>query len=59
MSRAKFDADVYAALHEHGMTNRDIAKKLGVDEASVRRGLKHYVPRLTGRRFLVTVLEAE
>lgn len=39
MSNAKFDPQVYVALAEEGYSNVAIAKKLGVGEASVRRGL--------------------
>jgi transposase len=59
MSQPKFDTDVYGALHEQGLSNREIAAKLGVDEASVRRGLKKYTPRPVGRRFMVTVVEVD
>ena len=39
---------MYVALREQGLSNREIAKRLGVDEASVRRGLKtaHFRPYL-------------
>ncbi len=38
--RRKFPARVYVALRNDGFSNREIAGLLGVDEASVRRGLK-------------------
>lgn len=40
MSRSKFSPDVYTALRDAGMSNRQIGKELDVNEASVRRGLK-------------------
>jgi transposase len=50
---------VYGALHEQGLSNRQIAAKLDVNESSVRRGLKAYKPLPIGRRFLVTVVEVD
>lgn len=38
--RPKIAPEVYVALREQGLSNRQIADKLRVDEASVRRGLK-------------------
>jgi predicted phosphodiesterase len=40
VSSPKHDPSVYTALAETGLTNYDIADKLGVGEASVRRGLR-------------------
>lgn len=39
MSKAKFSHQVYAALRDAGMSNRQIARELHVNEASVRRAL--------------------
>lgn len=54
MSKAKFDPSVYTALKEQGLTNREIGDKLGVDEASVRRGLHKagYAPFKLPKPFL-------
>ncbi len=54
MSKSKFDPEVYVALREAGKTNYDIAQKLGVDEASVRRGLRraNYQPYLLTPSFI-------
>jgi len=38
--RAKFPPDLYTRLRNSGLNNTEIAAVLGVDEASVRRGLK-------------------
>ncbi len=38
--RRRFDPSVYVALKDAGNSNAETARKLGVDEASVRRGLK-------------------
>lgn len=40
MSKHKIDPLIYVRMREHGSTNVEIARSLGVDEASVRRGLK-------------------
>lgn len=40
MSDPKFPPSTYLELREKGMTNQDIADKVGVSEASVRRGLR-------------------
>lgn len=40
MSQRKFSPDVYVRLKETGLSNREIADQLGVDESSVRRGLR-------------------
>lgn len=58
MSKAKFGPEVYAALHRAGMSNRQIAKSLGVNEASVRRGLASVDLTPPPRKFVVTVVEA-
>lgn len=54
MAKGKFDPAVYAALHNAGFSKREIARLLGVNEASVRRGLKHNPPRSV--RVLLTEL---
>jgi hypothetical protein len=38
--RSKFPPRVYVALRNDGFSNREIAELLGINEASVRRGLK-------------------
>lgn len=48
----RYDRAVYQALFESGMSKREIARHLGVNEASVRRGLKGYKRR---PKLLVTV----
>jgi IS30 family transposase len=50
---------VYTALRNAGMSNREIARQLGVNEASVRRGLKRASKQSGERRFLVTVTEVD
>lgn len=45
MAKPKFEATVYVALKDRGLSNRQIAGLLHVDEASVRRGLRGYKPR--------------
>lgn len=49
MSNSLHAPEVYVALADTGLTNVAIGEKLGVDEASVRRGLRKagYVRRLT------------
>ena len=63
--KAKFPPAVYEALSKTGMSNREIARQLGVSEAAVRRGLvaangqglfADKKPK-TKRQFLVTVEE--
>jgi len=47
MANRKYHPSVYATLKAQGLSNREIARRLGVDEASVRRGLdtnERYVP---------------
>lgn len=43
--KPKFSPTVYFALMREGLTHRRIGELLGVDEASVRRGLKGPAPR--------------
>ena len=54
MSKPKFDSDVYVALRGQGLNNQQIADKLGVSEASVRRGLNKagYKPWLLPPEFI-------
>lgn len=40
----KFDRVVYQALADRGLSNREIARLLGVNESSARRALKGYAP---------------
>jgi len=47
MSKLKCDPAVCQALRIAGMSNREIARHLKVDEASVRRALKRVGPRVT------------
>ena len=49
-----YDRSVYRALYDSGMSKREIARHLGINEASVRRGLKGY-ERRTEQRFEITV----
>lgn len=51
----KYDRSVYRALFDSGMSKREIARQLGVNEASVRRGLKNYVRQPQEQRFEITV----
>jgi hypothetical protein len=53
--KPKFSPEVYAALRDAGMTNRQMARELGVNEASVRRGLA-VAPSSNLKRLWVTVL---
>jgi predicted transcriptional regulator len=39
MSTSKFEPDVYVRMRGTGLNNTQIARLLGVSEASVRRGL--------------------
>lgn len=39
LTKPKFEGDVYVALREQGLNNIQVADKLGVSEAAVRRGL--------------------
>lgn len=48
---------MYAALHNAGFSKREIARLLGVNEASVRRGLKANPPR-TVRVLLAELADA-
>jgi predicted transcriptional regulator len=48
---------VYGALRDAGMAQREIARELGVNEASVRRGLKDAPPAAQPKRMTVLVLE--
>jgi transposase len=50
----KYDRAVYRALLDSGMSRREIARTLGVNESSVRRGLKGYEGK-SEQRFEVTV----
>lgn len=56
--KKKFDRAVYEALRAAGMSNREIAAQLGVNESSVRRALGP-TQGGTERRFLVTVTELD
>lgn len=49
-----YDKSVYRALFDSGMSRREIARHLGVNESSVRRSLKNY-ERRTEQRFEITV----
>ena len=49
-----YDRSVYRALFDSGMSKREIARHLGINEASVRRGLKNY-ERKNEQRFEITV----
>lgn len=51
----KYDRAVYRALLDAGMSRREIARHLNVNESSVRRSLKGYEPRPDAQRFEVTV----
>lgn len=51
----KYDRAVYRALFDSGMSKREIARHLDVNEASVRRGLKNYKRRPGEQKFEVTV----
>jgi len=58
VSAQKYDRAVYRAMKSAGHSNREIARLLEVNEASVRRALKGWKPsESTDRRFLVTVTE--
>lgn len=59
MTKSKFSQAVYVALRDAGMSNRQIARELDVNEASVRRGLKDAPARKsnTARRVLLYVEE--
>jgi transposase len=50
----KYDRAVYRALLDSGMSRREIAKHLGVNESSVRRSLKGYEPT-PQQKFEITV----
>lgn len=50
----KYDKNVYRALLDSGMSRREIARTLGVNESSVRRSLKGY-ERQGERKYEVTV----
>lgn len=69
---AKFEPAVYSTMKNAGYSNREIARMLGVNEASVRRGLKHvdyqdiyrriyeeHSQPQRERRFTVTVTELD
>lgn len=58
MSKPKFSADVYRALRTAGMSNRQIARELDVNEASVRRALRPKVPKGAGP-ILTGILEEQ
>jgi transposase len=49
-----YDKAVYRALFDTGMSRREIARHLGVNESSVRRSLKGY-ERKSEQRFEITV----
>jgi transposase len=51
----KYDRAIYRALLDSGMSRREIARHLGVNESSVRRALKGYVMRADPQRFEITV----
>jgi DNA-binding CsgD family transcriptional regulator len=40
MSRKRYHPDLFVAASRGGLSNRRIADLLGIDEATVRRGLK-------------------
>lgn len=50
--KRKFSPAVYAAMRDAGMSNREIARELEVNEASVRRGLKKAPPPRQRRLFV-------
>lgn len=54
LANPKFDPSVYVALREQGLNNYEVAERLGVSEASVRRGLAKagYKPYLLPSRFI-------
>lgn len=54
MRVAKFEPAVYHALKAQGLSNRQIAKQLDVNEASVRRGLRAYAEAMPSRRYVVS-----
>lgn len=49
-----YNKAVYRALFDSGMSRREIARHLGVNESSVRRGLKGY-ERPEEQKFEITV----
>jgi len=53
----KYPSSVYRALRRDGLSNREIARTLGVNESSVRRALKN-APR-EQRQYLITVEEVD
>lgn len=55
MTKAKIDPAIYAALKGQGLSNRQIATALNVNESSVRRGLKS--PPTNVRRKVTIVIE--
>lgn len=57
--RGKISPVVYTTLRNAGMSNREIARQLGINEASVRRGLKRARNTAGERRFMVTVTELD
>jgi transposase len=59
ISSSKFPPAVYGALKRAGMSNREIARHLGVNEASVRRGLRETSIPSREKKFLVTVTEVD
>jgi predicted transcriptional regulator len=48
--RRRFEPEVYVALRSRRYSNREIARLLDVDEASVRRGLKKHAELLRERK---------
>lgn len=58
MKRPKFSPAVYGALRDAGMSQRQIARELGINESSVRRGLRDAPVREDKpKRMTVLVLE--
>lgn len=56
--KAKFDKLVYRALRDAGMSNREIAQHLDVNEASVRRALGKQT-NIIEHKYLVTVTKLD
>jgi DNA-binding NarL/FixJ family response regulator len=57
VTKAKYDPAIYAAMKSQGLSNRQIATALGVNEASVRRGLKNPPAPTNVRRKVTIVIE--
>jgi hypothetical protein len=55
--KPKFSATVYQALKAYGLTNVQIARELGVNESSARRGLKDAPPKQARKVTIITIEE--